>query len=318
MSNVLRLETLDGVHLSLEPYDMIVVAHGFESRAIAVAGRAKPEIPVRCAFGFNHNQVEAYESNGEWLRTNGFTIVPNLSDKEFSAAVRKVLSATLTKHPDTSASIRIAIDVSCFDRFRLAEIVESIRVAGTLREIEVDYWYCIAEFAVPIPAKGRNEFAGPIHPRFAGRFSDPSRPLALIAGLGYEIGKVMGAAEYLQAARVIALFPESPISDYEPMVNDANKLLLDDLDARDVILYPVDDPQRTIATLDAIVRGLQETHNIVLLPGGPKIFVLGCLIVQTLYPEISVWRVSSGSSISSRNVLPSTHFVGLRWHLGPG
>lgn len=313
MSNALLLKTLDCSRLSEESYDIILVAHGFESRAIAVAGRAKPEIPVRCALGFNHNQVEAFETNGEWLRANGFTIIPNLSDKEFSGAIRDVLFAALKKLPDIAAPLRIAIDVSCFDRFRLAEIVESIRFAATLRDIEVDYWYCIAKFAAPIPAKGRNEFAGPIHPRFAGRFSDPSRPLALIAGLGYEIGKVMGAAEYVQAARVIALFPESPISAYQPMVHDANKLLLDDLDMRDVIPYPVDDPERTIATLDAVVRGLQETHNIVLLPGGPKIFVLGCLIVQTMYPETSVWRVSSGSSINSRDVLPSANFVGLRW-----
>ena len=177
----------------------------------------------------------------------------------------------------------------------------------------VDFWYSVARFSPPRPVAGRNEVAGPVHKSFAGRFADPSRPLALIAGLGYEMGKVVGAAEYLQATRVIAFFPESPIEEFETEVTNANKLLLQDVTRTDFLRYPVADPQRTIAMLDSVVRGLSSDYNIVILPGGPKIFVLACLLAQRIHRNVSVWRVSSGASIRPKDVDASGITVGLRW-----
>jgi hypothetical protein len=122
----------------------------------------------------------------------------------------------------------------------------------------------------------------------------------------------MGASEYLQASRVFALFPQSPVEEYEPAVSLANKLLLDELDPADIVRYAVDDCRKTVATLDSLVRGLRDSHNIVLLPGGPKIFVLACLMLQRMHRQVSVWRVSSGSSISARDVESSGCFVRTR------
>lgn len=317
MNRTFHLTTQLGDDLVCAEYDFLVVAHGYESRAIAVAGQIGERVASRFALGFNHNQVEAFEANGEWLAREGFEVLSSLSDSLFADALQSLLSRIADFATQGAATPRIAIDISCFDRFRLAEVVRSLSVLARTCPIDVTYWYCVAKFAPPNPAEGRNEVAGPIHRKFAGRFVDPGRPLALVAGLGYELGKVMGAAEYLQAARVIALFPKSPIAEYEPEVLHGNKLLIDDMASRDVIPYPVDDPQRTISTLDAILRGLLETYNVVLLPGGPKIFVLASLMAQMLYPQVSVWRVSSGTSIRPRDVQPSSVFVGLRWQSMP-
>ncbi|MDB5813820.1 MAG: hypothetical protein JWN23_937 [Rhodocyclales bacterium] len=316
MSDFSTIHSLANDELATTQYDILLVALGFESRATAVASKASNDIRVRLAIGFDHNQVVAYEKNCTWFHENGFTAVRSLSNSDMGNAVRTALSPILAAAGEDKV-VRILIDISCFDRFRLAELVDTLRQASVSHRLCVHYWYCIAKFDPPRSAAGRNEVAGPIHRRFAGRFTDPGRPLALVAGLGYEIGKVMGAAEYLQASKVIALFPESPIKEYESEVTIANKLLLDDLEKRDVIPYSVSDPRRTVATLDSIVRGLQDNHNVVLLPGGPKIFVLACLTVQSLHREVSVWRVSSGSSISPRDVLPSEHFIGLGWTNAP-
>jgi len=317
MNRVFNLKTVSGNNLEDAKYDFLIVAHGYESRAIAVAGRIGEHAAKRFALGFNHNQVGAFEVNGEWLAQRGFEILPGLSEPLFADALQSLLSRIADTVKQSTATPRIAIDISCFDRFRLAELVRSLSVLARTCPLDVTYWYSVAKFSPPNPVEGRNEVAGPVHRKFAGRFIDPGRPLALVAGLGYELGKVMGAAEYLQAARVIALFPKSPIAEYEPEVLHGNKLLIDDMASRDIIPYPVDDPQRTISTLDAILRGLLETYNVVLLPGGPKIFVLASLMAQMLYPQVSVWRVSSGASIRPRDIQSSSVFVGLRWQSMP-
>ncbi|MDD5329617.1 MAG: hypothetical protein PHX38_06400 [Sulfuricella sp.] len=318
MNNEYNLQNISDKELLRDAYDLLIVAHGFETRATAIARAINGRAKVRLALGFNHNKVGAYIENDIWFRENNFTIIPDLSSGAFSTSLQSALQELWSSVDADIANnpIQIAIDISCFDRQRLAEIISSLRSTLPSLRVLIDFWYCIAAFESPVATVGRNEVAGPVHRRFAGRFTDPGRPLAMIAGLGYELGKVMGAAEYLQASRVIAFFPESPIPAYEPEVTKANKLLLDDLDPRDIIKYPVNDQRRTIATLDSIVRGLQD-YNVVLLPGGPKAFSLACMLVQTHHPETSVWRVSSGSSIKARDVKPSNHFVGLRWRIGP-
>ena len=294
-------------------HDLLLVALGYEARAIAVASRAACLSRRRVALGFDHNKAQSYESNEAWFRANDFEVNPDLSADQFANVIEEVFSSLEAN----TQCLQIAVDVSCFDRHRLAVIVEALDLLSTTRSISVDFFYCLAKFQTPLATLGRNEFAGPVHRKFAGRFLDPSRPLAMVAGLGYEIGKVVGAAEYLQASRVIALFPESPIAAYEPAVKEANRLLLEDMSASDIIRYPVDDCRKTLATLDSIVRGLRDTHNIVLLPGGPKIFVLACLLVQRAHRYTSAWRVSSGSSITARDVLSSGQFVGMRWMPNP-
>ncbi len=298
-------------------YDLMICALGFERRASAIAGVARAQKGI--VFGFDHNKNCSYDRNFRFFQSIGFSLFSNLTNSEFSASFRSTFEDAVNSifQTDRLRSLRICIDVSSFDRFRLAEMVSTISslAMGSLREssIDIDFAYSIAKFSPPRPVLGRNEFAGPVHRGFAGRFSDPGRPLALIAGLGYEMGKVMGAAEYLQASRVVTFFPDSPIVQFEPEVLKANSSLLGSLRPEDRINYPVSDPFRTIAILDAAVRGLDDEYNIVILPGGPKIFAVACLVLQRRYREISVWRVSSGRSINAHDVEASGHIVGFRW-----
>ncbi|WP_041493859.1 hypothetical protein [Burkholderia sp. KJ006] len=298
-----------------ERYDLFVCAAGFESRATAIAEKIGENARRSVAIGFDHNRCLSFDSNKQFFTKNHVQVVEDVSNARFSETLADALQAT--RHSSQSDNDeerhRLACDISCFDRFRLAEIVNAVGKCRDLQAPVVDFWYSIAQFSPPRPVAGRNEVAGPVHKAFAGRFADPSRPLALIAGLGYEMGKVVGAAEYLQATRVIAFFPESPIEEFAAEVTNANRLLLQDVAPSDFLRYPVADPVRTIAMLDSVLRGLSVDYNVVILPGGPKIFVLACLLAQRMHRNASVWRVSSGASIRPKNVEPSGFTVGLRW-----
>ncbi|MBC5768712.1 hypothetical protein H8R02_29900 [Ramlibacter sp. GTP1] len=276
-----------------------------------MAERIADRSSIRIGLGFNHNQVLAYDANSVWFKQAGFEVLHGVSRLEFEATLREKVFAVLAGTP-LECPLRVAVDISCFDRFRIASLVDLFERLSGERELSIDYWYNIAAFERPRPTLGRNEVAGPVHRRYAGRFLDPGLPLALIAGLGYELGKVVGVTEYLQASRVVAMFPVSPISEYEPEVVAANQTLLEDLQDREIIRYLVDDPRKAVATLDSLIRGLSNSHNVVLFPGGPKLFVLCSVIAASAHPEVAVWRVSSDTNIRPKDVRPSQTFIGLR------
>jgi hypothetical protein len=276
-----------------------------------ISGNARASV----AIGFDHNKCLSFDSNKQYFVESGTQLCEDITSARFSDTLAEALKS-IDETPLADANSerhKLAFDISCFDRFRLAEIVSAVGACTNLKAPVVDFWYSIAHFSPPRPVAGRNEVAGPVHKAFAGRFADPSRPLALIAGLGYEMGKVVGAAEYLQATRVIAFFPESPIEEFAAEVTAANRLLLQDVAPGDYLRYPVADPMRTIAMLDSVIRGLSIDYNVVILPGGPKIFVLACLLAQRMHRNASVWRVSSGASIRPKDVDASGFIVGLRW-----
>jgi hypothetical protein len=304
--------------LNVTEYDIIICALGFERRASAVACCVSAR--RKLVFGFDHNKNYSYDRNFEFFKSAGFSIFSDLSNSEFSVQFGlRFLDELNGLLSEQQAVVCVCIDVSSFDRFRLAEIVSTLSLlTRNLRHdltVNVDFAYSVAKFLPPRPVLGRNEYAGPVHKGFAGRFSDPGRPLALIAGLGYEMGKVMGASEYLQASRVVSFFPDSPVHRFEPEVLRANSSLLNSIRPADKINYPVADPYRAMAILDAVVHGLDDEYNIVMLPGGPKIFAVICLVLQRQYREISVWRVSSGRSINAHDVEASGYTVGFRWSL---
>lgn len=316
MNNFENMETknLTSEEAAQSEYSVFICALGFEARSTAVARRIAGRYQRGFALGFDKNHECSYAENETWFRTNSFEIIADLSSANFSLLLAQYIDPYIysgSSDDDHDDILRIGIDVSSFDRKRLAELVNW--VSSIRRRIQVDFWYCIAAFHPPSPTAGRNEIAGPVHRKFAGRFVEPGRPLALLAGLGYELGRVMGAAEYLQASRIVAFIPTSPVLEYENEVVSANSAMLQDLEPRQILRYPVANPERTLAMLDSTIRGLEREYNIVLLPGGPKVFALCSLLACTIHRNSAVWRVSSGTSIKPRDVLPSNHFITLRW-----
>jgi hypothetical protein len=293
-------------------YDLVFVTLGYESRTTAVPAELLTSKDRIVAIGFDHNRGAAYASNSNWYASHGIRIIDSVSDDAFPRIVAEELGQFTKNTARSIEPIRVACDVSCLNRFRIASILATAIPLVEQGKIELDIWYALAEFQPPDRGFAQNEFVGPVHSRFAGWFRDPGRPIALVAGLGYEQGKVMGATEYVQASKVIAFVPTSPITEYEPELRRANESLLVELADRDVIEYSVGDPVGTLAILDSAIRGLEEEHNVVILPLGPKIFSVLALLVQPFHADSSVWRVSSGRNRLPRDIRSSGNFFGVR------
>jgi hypothetical protein len=73
--------------------------------------------------------------------------------------------------------------------------------------------------------------------------------------------------------------------------------------------YPLSKPLDTFVQLESFVFGITRTHNLIVLPFGPKLFALCAMLVGMVHPEVAVWRVSGGEDRIDRE--PSGELFGL-------
>lgn len=295
-------------------YGLSVFALGFESRALHLLESVRARSGRILALGFDHGHELAYAVNRESFEAVSATIEDSLSDREFEEMMRLYVS-TLSRDVHQV----VFIDVSCFSRFRIAAVVHILfSMAESFRAgLTIDFAYSVASFEMPITTRQVNTIVGPAHYAFSGWSQGGYSSTAAVLGLGYEQDQALGVVEYLQAGEVWAFTPNSPILEYKPEVERANELLLSELPPNRILQYEVCAPKSVIAILESVVRGLSDNHSVVMVPFGPKIFVLCSLIVAAMRDDLAVWRVSQGDTIKAHDRMASDVAVGLRISFQP-
>ncbi|MCV2356616.1 hypothetical protein LNV09_20950 [Paucibacter sp. B2R-40] len=293
------VENITTTDFSFAEYHLTLSALGFEQRCTSFACDVEFTSKKNIALGFDHGKDCSYEDNISKFKARDYSIIEDIPDNAFDEVIEKLFKKSLNACKSTDY-FRIAVDVSCFNRFRLASIISAIfdiaRVHGI--SVHADFHYTIAAFSPPNCTYTPNRIVGPIHPKFAGWATGLCTATAAVVGLGYEQDQALGVVEHLQAAPVWAFLPQSPLSEYEEAVKSANDLLLEELPVDQLLYYGVTDPKQIVTSLESVSRGLERSHNVVFIPLGPKVFVLCCLIVAAMRGGLSVWRVSQGDSIS--------------------
>jgi hypothetical protein len=257
------------------------------------------------AAAYDVNQVFEYEHNVRAFRGAGFR-VETIATGDYSACVKSLIEEC------DSANPQILVDISTLDRLRLAKLLSAALVASPERDLSINFVYSLAAFSAPVPQENPNSHVGPVIDEFAGWWEEPDRVLSAIVGLGYEQDKALGAVEYLQAQDVWLFTPTSQVVQYTPALKQANISLLQMTPPEQQLTYDVGDPLDCVARLQSLTRGLRTRSNIVLLPFGPKLFSLCCLLVAASDRQIAVWRVSAQQADEPIDKRASGHIHGLR------
>jgi hypothetical protein len=211
----------------------------------------------------------------------------------FVVDVKKLIDifseVALAKH----GRLSILVDISCMSRHCMAEFMSAVFSVSNCIEVKLRVNYTIAQYSVPPLDISANESIEAVHGDFSGWSYADSKPTSLILGLGYEPFKAEGASEYFEPYDQWVFVPESPVAEYLPMVLKNNEELLSrsSSDGK-TIFYKVDDPEMTFGQLEQVVSLLGQTTNPVLMPFGPKILFLLCLIQSRCHPEVGVWCVT--------------------------
>jgi len=268
-------------------YSLFIAALGYEERSRFIAEHSHPNAARKIALAFDQQKVHAFVQNLEWFSSNDFH-VKIIDDNGFRLEL-----ASVVRDLCVEGDVSILVDISSISRIRLALIVECFSEACSNQSLSVDFVYALAEYTSPPASNIANSHVGPVLASFAGWPDEPDRAITAIVGLGYEQDKALGAAEHLQADDVWAFMPVSEVQEYSPALIKANQLLLDSIKPDHLMSYRVQDPFDCFIRLESLVYGLSLSRNPVLLPFGPKLFALCCLLVATAHRSIPVWRVSA-------------------------
>lgn len=288
----LEATTLDALNGSA--YDWMLASVGYEPRATAVA-TALVRDGRGTAVGFPTGHVLAYDDNAETFNDLGMEVLER-GDDEFPAVVADLLarSAVGELRDDGRRRPRLAVDVSSMTRTRIAAVVQALAELPAGAQIGVDFLYAPATFRepeAPPPAILRRD---PVSGFFAGSLAMGDSTVMI--GLGYEQHKAASTIEDFGPSRVVAFVPEGEDERFLEAVLVANAGVLEGPLRPDEERYRLDDPYATMQRLEALCFDAlyrDDPRMPVLVPLGPKIFAVCCLLVGALHVEdVAVWRVS--------------------------
>jgi hypothetical protein len=273
--------------------DLVIACVGYEKRARFICESYKPDASTKVAAGFSEQKELEYQSNAYWFTQNGYD-VQEVRDDDYRGWIESVLHTMVSSTEAIHKAPRhILIDISCMSRKRMAHTIAALRGMRGTGSLIVDFVYALAAYSTPEQHARPNRYVGPITDEFAGWWDEPDRTLSAIVGLGYEQDKALGAVEYLQAQDVWLFEPVSEESRYTKALKQANQNLLKGTDSEHLFVYRLFDPLRSYSTMRSLVLGLSAKNNVVLLPFGPKLFVLYSLLIAADDPSVAVWRVSA-------------------------
>jgi hypothetical protein len=264
-----------------------LIAQSYESRGIEVVKNITTNNEI-IFFDLNRLETTQIDSNYESVCQKN----PNCSIFKFkdfnNEGIRdQELYELLSRITDKSP---LAIDISCMSRRLMASLVSCIYRLAESKVFKLRIAYSIAKFKKPSDHMD-NSAIGSVHSMFNGLTVNPFWPRSGIVGLGYEIGKALGAMEYLQLNAEYLWLPISPDEQYSMAVSKHNSELLSEKARR--IEYDVCDPHSTLLDILSLINDLKKKNSPVLLPFGPKIFFFLCLLTSMEHPEAAIWDVTA-------------------------
>ena len=308
MNRIERIRNVERDELATQHFHAVFASVGFEQRARHVADVIRPNADRFFACGFLDRQVLAYAENRRCFEANGYSIA-EVRETAFSKWCRDSL---LQLPVNSEKRLNLCVDISSMSRYRIASVLAAIGDLNAWETVNVSFLYANAGYSPPTRELGQVENAGPVLRRFAGWSNEPDRPITAIFGLGYEYDKAIGALDYIEPAEVWAFQLKSTDPRYDDETEKANRFLWPVLPEERRITYRIERPLDCLTDLESLTSGLLRATRPVLVPFGPKIFTLHCLLVACIhFPRVAVWRVTTGVNAPPADRVPDGLVTGI-------
>jgi hypothetical protein len=282
-------------------FQLFIYGLGFESRSTKIASLLQPDTKI-FALKMPEIRIHAYDRNVRFANTRGHAVISDFKD-----FIDSVLPTWFERR--RSGHVKIGFDISSLNRLMLVEIL--IQLARLCREgDEIEVYYCPAAYEEPNWQFPQIEKLGPINPAFSCFNSDPTRPLCLVFGAGFEAGFSVGIISQLEPMLSYCLWGTGVDRRYDRAVRRANFDFQFTGFNTKTISYDIKDPKGAFSQIESIVYGLTRDYRIIIIPMGPKLFTfLAALIGMTYFGDVAVWRVQH-SRISPPDSIPGTFCIG--------
>lgn len=290
---------------TVDRYDVVICASGYESRARYVAtqfAEKQTKFSNRYVLGFKeHATACARPQNDRTFHSLGYT--PIACSGHSTAEARSCFDTALDSVCGLG-SARVLVDISCMTRAWYGEVVRGLLTAARFRELHVAFTYTMAEFVPPSGEYPPNRVAGPV-PGFVG-MALPDKPTVLGIGLGYHRDRAIGLKDYLDPKRTVLFYSNPAVHpEYVDAVRTTNEQILGEVPDGDVIAYSMYDCVMTYNLISSFCEGMMRSSRVVLCSLGPKMFGLCCFLVAAVHRDISIWRVGAGDHESPVDQKPT-------------
>lgn len=297
----------EDVFEKLSHYDLMVCALGYETRSSYVPRKYYQQASAKVALAFPNRKLISYQKNQEFLTNTVFDILEYKRETFLQNFSKKLESGRSGDTP-----LNAIIDVSSMSRPMIAQLIFALSSFPSNRPLQVRFVYCPAKFVAPDPLTAPVTVTEPVIPEFAGWSDVPERPASAIFGLGYEFHQALGTLDYLEPAMVWAFVPHGDDINYDNATAKANKDMYELLEPGHVQQYHIDHPYTYFRTIENLVYGLLQDTRPILIPFGPKIFALTCMLVAQIHsPRVTVWRVSGEQSAEPTDRIASGKIISL-------
>ncbi len=293
-----------------EEYDLFIGALGYEPRSTFAYKNLLNPPSKTLIIAFPDRHVGGYDQAR--LELQHLEVEPvELQDSE----VGKYLRTRFEESFGESSEISIALDISSMTRTRMATILEEIFELARRYRVDLDIYYAPSRYVPPVEHAGPLTFLGPVSNSFAALQSDPELPTIAIVGVGYEDERGLGVIEYLEASDAWILVPVGFDDDFDRAMNGANRHLLSRMSERRLNYNPTD-PVRVFQSVQSLAHSLREDYRVVMVPMGPKILAMCCLMVALGSDgRDAVWRASVGESGEPKFAEASGTLTGLHFKM---
>ena len=266
-------------------YDLLIYCIGHEKRSRFIAMDAGLNIRSRLAFSYPAQNFNSFVENADLARRAGYEIL------SADGPVREAVSSSIQQIAEREGRpIQVAIDISSLDRTLMADIY--VACISSEAWMTVDILYAPAEFRKPSLTFFPVVSERAVIPELSGRIRSPHVKTTMIVGLGYEYGVALGVIEKFEPDRLFAFRPVGSDKRFEKAVKHANFDFAFQPEPT-IIDYDMASTYNIFYDLFNISRGLIDYTEVIIAPGGPKVFSMMAIIVGLmLRPNVCVWRVS--------------------------
>lgn len=259
---------------------------GYENRSTqALKSCSKAQnAPLKLIFDYKCTGELAYDENLKYA--SGLDVVKIDDFSEFLKALQKEIEGT-------EVGVELQLDVTSFDRKKIALIIESVfNNSSKVHSFTISYFPRTFE-KPPSELEDVLEF-GPISPSFVGEASLGRDSLSLIVGAGFEFGRVIGAIDVLEPEVTNCFYPVGTDPQFEQAIarNNLDFVFLDDPNL--LMTYDLLDAESLYFSLRRLVEVEASERNVLILPLGPKIFAaISVVVALVCSPSVMVWRHST-------------------------
>jgi len=185
--------------------------------------------------------------------------------------------------------LNVMVDISVMTRTWYYSLLKYLQKLKGFRRITLKLIYCPAIYSSPAKTKSKVTLKDLWFLDEPNESPKRKKEKALILGMGNEKGLSQRVYEQLMPEKTYLLYADPALQlEYVENLFVNNHGLIELIDIKNLKGYPLDNTREIYSLLVDLILPLRETHDIIVVPQGPKIFSLMAMIFQISYPDVCI------------------------------